>query len=116
MHLFPNCTQIHVITYTNRFYITRFGNLEWDYTQQENMEYKQLAVFVATTQLLANYSCAKKNWGTLQAHIVAVKTNDQSDTDEEATLCEISSYVAVLWDHVYENALHWNCADKIFWP
>ena len=45
----------------NWFYIPRFDDLEWDYVCQENMEYEQLAAFVATMQLLVNYSHAKGN-------------------------------------------------------
>ena len=45
----------------NRFYVPRFGDLERDYARQENMEYEQIAAFVATTQLLANYSRTKEN-------------------------------------------------------
>ena len=49
----------------NRFYVPRFGDLERDNAHQENVEYEQFAAcsaaFVATTQLLANYSRRKKN-------------------------------------------------------
>ena len=44
----------------DRFYIPRFGDLEGDYARQENVENKQLAAFMATTQLLVRYSCAKE--------------------------------------------------------
>ena len=37
-----------------------FSNSEWGYAHQENVEYEQLAMFVATMQLLVNYSCASK--------------------------------------------------------
>ena len=44
----------------DRFYIPRFGDLEGDYARQENVENKQLAAFMATTQLLESYSHAKE--------------------------------------------------------
>ena len=44
----------------NQFYVPRFSNSEWSYAHQENVEYEQLAMFVATMQLLVNYSCASK--------------------------------------------------------
>ena len=45
------------------------------------MEYVKLAAFVATMQLLASYSHAKENRGTLQAHTEVVQTDDLLDTD-----------------------------------
>ena len=39
--------------------------MERDDACQENVEYKQFAAFVATTQLLANYSRVKENRRTL---------------------------------------------------
>ena len=39
----------------NWFSVPRFSYLEWDYVRQKNMEYKQLAAFAATKQLLSNY-------------------------------------------------------------
>ena len=44
------------------------------------MEYEQLAEFVATMQVLVNYSHAKEYRGMSQTHTVAVKTYDLSDT------------------------------------
>ena len=38
-----------------------FNDVKQDYARQENMEYEQLAMFVANTQLLANYSHTKEN-------------------------------------------------------
>ena len=35
------------------------------YARKENVEYEQLAEFVATTQLLVNYLHANENWRTL---------------------------------------------------
>ena len=35
------------------------SDLERDYAGQKNVECEQLAVFVATTQLLASYLCVK---------------------------------------------------------
>ena len=45
----------------NRFYFPRFSlsGLEWDYACEEH---EQLAVFVVTMQLLANYIYAKEKW------------------------------------------------------
>ena len=51
------------------------------YARQENVEYVKLAAFVATMQLLASYSHAKENRGTLQAHTEVVQTDDLLDTD-----------------------------------
>ena len=42
-------------------YVPRFSDLERDYARQKNVENEQLAAFVATTQLLANYSHVKEN-------------------------------------------------------
>ena len=42
------------------FYVLRFSNLELDFACQENVKYEQLAMFVATMQLLANYLYAKE--------------------------------------------------------
>ena len=44
----------------DRFYVPRFGDLEGDYACQENVENKQLAAFMATTQLLVRYLHAKE--------------------------------------------------------
>ena len=44
----------------DQFYVPRFSDLEGDYACQENVENKQLAAFMATTQLLARYSHAKE--------------------------------------------------------
>ena len=49
----------------NRFYVSRFSDLEQDYAHQENMECEQLAAFVATTQLLATCTHAKEKRRTL---------------------------------------------------
>jgi len=51
----------------NLFYVPRFSDLERDYACQENVEYEQLAAFVATTctQLLANYTHVKESWRML---------------------------------------------------
>ena len=65
-------------------YIPRFSNLERDYAHQENMENEQLAAFVVTMQLLANYLCAKENIRLLYVHIVTVKTDNISDTERKA--------------------------------
>ena len=45
----------------NRFYVPKFGNLERNTVHQENVEYEQFAAFLATMQLLANYSRGKEN-------------------------------------------------------
>jgi len=45
--------------------LSRFKDLEWDYACQENVEYEQLSAFMATMQLLANYSHTKENRRTL---------------------------------------------------
>ena len=47
--------------FLNQFYDPRFSDLGQNYIRQENMEYEQLAAFVVTMQLLANYSHAKEN-------------------------------------------------------
>ena len=47
------------------FYVPRFGDLERDYTRQENVKYKQFATFVATMQLLTIYARGKENRRTL---------------------------------------------------
>ena len=50
--------------YPRRFYqlyVPSFGDLEQDHAHQENIEYKHFAAFVATTQLLVNYSHARNN-------------------------------------------------------
>ena len=54
-------THENFLTVLNRFYVPRFGDLERDYARRENLEYEQFVAFVATTQLLANYSCGKEN-------------------------------------------------------
>ena len=50
------------------------------------MEYEQLTAFVATMQLLVNYSHSKQNERTLKAHTVAVKTDDLSDIENVESL------------------------------
>ena len=45
--------------------ILRSSDVERDYACQENVDYEKLAAFVAATQVLANYSRAKENRGTL---------------------------------------------------
>ena len=49
-----------------RFYVPRFSNLEGDYTHLENVDYKQLAAFVATTQLLGA-TCIRELRNTVKA-------------------------------------------------
>ena len=40
----------------NQLYVSRFSDLEWHYTCQENkVKYKELAAFMTNIQLLANY-------------------------------------------------------------
>ena len=43
-----------------KFYVPRFSDLEWDYAHRENLEYEQLAAFVAAMQLLMNSSRVQK--------------------------------------------------------
>ena len=60
---YPSCKNIFMLYDTHENFVTicyRFSDLERDYAHQENNEYKQLAVFVATMQLLANYTCKSK--------------------------------------------------------
>ena len=49
----------------NQFSVLRLSDLKQDYAWQKSVECGQLAAFMATTQLLANYSCAIENQRTL---------------------------------------------------
>ena len=54
----------------NQFYVPRFSDLGRDYARKENMEHKQLAAFVATTQLLIK--CIYQKW--YNVHTVDMET------------------------------------------
>ena len=56
----------------NQFNVPRFSDLEQDYARQEVMEYKQFALFLATTQLLVNYTHAREKRRMLKACTVSV--------------------------------------------
>ena len=56
----------------NQFNVPRFSDLEQDYAHQEVMEYKQFAVFLATTQLLVNYTHVREKRRMLKACTVSV--------------------------------------------
>ena len=50
----------------NWLYVPSFSDLEWDCACQENVEYEQLATFMATIQRLANYSCEREAKNSIQ--------------------------------------------------
>ena len=53
----------------NQYYVPRFSDLERDYASQENVEYEQLAAFMAT-QLLANSTHVRKRAEESSRHVL----------------------------------------------